>query len=327
MGFVERDPCPACGSRGGESILSIPLREEPAKTYLERYYRKLDWSVLEGGRFEAVGCRTCGCVYQRSVPDDAVLAAVYGRWLIPEDPREMVERIPAVERHPVHSKAAHELRALSRQLRFDLEGAHILDYGFGWGEWLEVARALGAHAYGTELGEARRAHGESLGIHVLPDDAAIESLRFDVIRAEQVFEHLPDPVAVLGRLAASLQPGGALFVSVPRDDGIASKLRDPSCWRGADASDLSIHGMGPAPIVALQPLEHLNCFTPASLQRLARRVGLIPAPLGTLHRYAFLAHPLELVGAGPRRAAKALARPLFERLRRDNQSCLMIRPG
>jgi len=284
--------------------------------------------VLEGGRFEAVHCRTCGCVYQRSVPDDAVLAALYGQWLVAEDPRVMVERIPAVDRDPVHSKAAHELCALSPQLHFDLRGARILDYGFGWGEWLEVARALGAHTYGTELGEARRAHGEAIGIEVLPDDAAIESLRFDVIRAEQVFEHLPDPEAVLRRLAASLEPGGALFVSVPRDDGIASKLRDPACWRGPDTGELSIHGMGPSPIVALQPLEHLNCFTPTSLRRLAARVGLVPVRLGTVHRYAFLAqHPHELLGAGAKRAAKALARPLYERLRRDNQSLLMIRPG
>jgi SAM-dependent methyltransferase len=325
MGFYCRTSCPACNCERTTTLLDVPLDAPPVRAYLQGYYKKLDWKLLAGGRYHAQQCGRCGCIFQAHIPDQDVLAEVYGNWLVPDDPREMIRRIPDVERDPSLSKAAHELMALSSQLGVTLDHAHVLDYGFGWGEWLEVAIALGAKTYGTELGMDKRQNGIALGVAVI-EDHEISSLQFDLVRAEQVLEHLPDPMGLLRQLGESLKPGGAVYVSVPRDDRLAARLHNPAQWTGSGESSLPLHHYGSAAINALEPLEHLNCFSPKSLSIMADRSGLEYRRLGTLHRYAFLREGLKLTRGGSRRVMKSLVRPVYELARRNNQSCVMIKP-
>lgn len=324
MGFHERLRCPACDSGRGTTLIDVPLEASPVREYLQGYYKKLDWSVLDGGHYHARECSRCGCIFQANVPDESVLATVYGDWLVPDEPEAMVKRIPAIERDPSLSKAAHELMALSHQIGFELRGANVLDYGFGWGEWLEVAISLGANAYGTEVGSVKRRHGSSLGIEVI-GDGEIAEYRFDLVRAEQVFEHLVDPMSLLHRLSPQLKTGGAVYISVPRDDRLARRLADPEQWRGVGESPLPIHDTGSAPINALEPLEHLNCFTQAALEHMARRANLLHTHLRTRSRYTFLNQGARLASGGPRRLVKSIARPVYELFRRSNQTCLMLK--
>lgn len=92
------------------------------------------------------------------------------------------------------------------------EGTRLLDFGCGAGGFMRRMKARGwlADGYDPALGHAP-----------LPDsvmfvnDGVRMPLRYDVITAWHVVEHLRDPITELRRLAGYLEEGGLLIVEVP----------------------------------------------------------------------------------------------------------------
>jgi 2-polyprenyl-6-hydroxyphenyl methylase/3-demethylubiquinone-9 3-methyltransferase len=106
----------------------------------------------------------------------------------------------------------------------------LLDVGCGAGLAAEAfARAghavLGIDAAAAQIAAAR-VHAEGGGLSLAYRCATAEMLRgegmrFPVITALEVIEHVPDPVAFLAMLARLLEPGGLLFVSTINRTGLA----------------------------------------------------------------------------------------------------------
>lgn len=102
------------------------------------------------------------------------------------------------------------------------DGLRLLDLGCGAGVAAEaLARrgfdVLGIDAAGEAI-DAARAHAAGKGLALayragVVEDLAAEGLRFPVITALEVIEHVPDPAAFLRVLAGLLEPGGLLFLS------------------------------------------------------------------------------------------------------------------
>jgi 2-polyprenyl-6-hydroxyphenyl methylase/3-demethylubiquinone-9 3-methyltransferase len=98
----------------------------------------------------------------------------------------------------------------------------VLDVGCGAGVAAEALakrghQVLGIDAAGEALAAAR-AHAEGQGLPVTYRDAVAadllaEGVRFPVITALEVIEHVPDPAAFVAELAGLLEPGGSLFLS------------------------------------------------------------------------------------------------------------------
>jgi 2-polyprenyl-3-methyl-5-hydroxy-6-metoxy-1,4-benzoquinol methylase len=140
-------------------------------------------------------------------------------------------------------------------------GQRLLDVGCGAGWFLRIAKRLGAEVKGIEPSAVGAARARLAGLDVyqgtLEDYLQGEGRndRFDVITANHVIEHAPNPVATLHSMRVLLAPGGKVWVAVP----------NPTCWSGRkllnfwDSVDLPYH---------------LQQFTAKSMALAGSRAGL-----------------------------------------------------
>ncbi len=150
-----------------------------------------------------------------------------------------------------------------------LAGLTVLDVGSGHGWFLEAATARGMRAVGIEpdreVAELTRSRGLDVRAGFFPEDLP-QGERFDVIAFNDVFEHLPEPVAMLREVHDRLLPGGLLAISIPTADGLGYRI----------AAGLARVGVA-LPLDRLWqrdlPSPHLWYFTERSLTALVTRCG------------------------------------------------------
>jgi 2-polyprenyl-3-methyl-5-hydroxy-6-metoxy-1,4-benzoquinol methylase len=287
-----RAHCPSCGTDSPTLLLREAFNSEAIATFLQRQYEgRARLEQLSGYSYELVRCRSCRLGYQQTIPGPQLLHEIYDRW-IPAS-----ERVRLQQERDVYEPSywAQQIHFLIEQLRLRPVDIKVLDFGMGWGEWAGMARAFGCEVYGSELSRERLDYAHSIGIPTL-DWQEIGTRRFHFINADQVLEHLVEPLHILKHLANSLATHGLLKIAVPDS---RTALRRVS--RAQDFGSLSA-----ATVMPIQPLEHINCFEYRTLVRLAATAGLQPhrpslrmiynATSGWLH---------------PRRAARLLIRPLY----------------
>ena len=186
-----------------------------------------------------VRCRSCGCVYISEVRDRR--AIIFDG----QEPDVAGETAPANHDHLVSADCweygqlpARELErpalgrnaadALGHLERFTRPPGKLLDFGCGWGFFLEVAKARGWQPYGLEPLPGHAAYARStVGVTVIADTLRQDTFpeaAFDAITAFQVFEHLPDPRGELVKLHRILKPGGIIMIEVPRIDTWSVRL-------------------------------------------------------------------------------------------------------
>jgi SAM-dependent methyltransferase len=103
----------------------------------------------------------------------------------------------------------------------DLNGARVLEIGFGNGNFIGWARQRGAEVYGTEIQPSAVEKALEYGVNVLPVDisksAQNMSEKFSVIVAIDVMEHLniSQNISLLKSAAAMLHTNGILMLRFP----------------------------------------------------------------------------------------------------------------
>ncbi len=176
--------------------------------------------------------------------------------------RRTEERLPALSELCHKAEDAMLIRLLHPNIR-----PKVLDYGMGEGHWAIMAKAYGSDVWGTDVDPHSAQIAARSGIGFVTDLAALPDNSFDFINADQVFEHLPDPLGTLRQLVTKLRSGGHVKLSTPADLKIEEKLA--RLGRGGYALDefkREFH--------ALAPLSHINLFTATSLRALASAAGL-----------------------------------------------------
>jgi 2-polyprenyl-3-methyl-5-hydroxy-6-metoxy-1,4-benzoquinol methylase len=147
-----------------------------------------------------------------------------------------------------------------RLLKGESRALRILDAGCGTGSLLHALRDQGYDAlWGVELsGFAARFARESTGAKVIEGDlrsAELGEVRFDVINATEVIEHLRDPAAFFTRVRELLAPGGIFIYSTGNASGPYARLLGPR-WP------------------YFHPEGHLVYYSPETLSRYFRQAGL-----------------------------------------------------
>lgn len=262
--FQQRPSCPACGSTKSRTVWSGQFADPEVEGFLALYHYSGDWkSGLDGQGFSLEQCSNCTMKWHSRVIDDASVATVYGQWADADQARHF----EAAHVRDKADKTAQMAQMVKLVLRLrhlagrGTEGLHILDFGCGDGLLLRVAQMLGAEAVGVDVSASRSESARRDGIRIFPDldslDRETKARKLDAIVLSQVLEHVAEPLGLLQALHARLRPGGVLFVAVPNTTGVTAPR---------DFHEFTL----------VQPVEHMNAFTPTSLRDLGRRAGFIP---------------------------------------------------
>lgn len=134
-----------------------------------------------------------------------------------------------------------------------LKHGEVLDIGCGWGEFLQIGRLFGFDCYGFELDQGKYARLKKQGIKMLKGLDKSDK-RYDFILINQVLEHVVDPALLVRYCHLLLKDSGRLLVAVPDFSNLDLVLEKLN--RGEEVTK------------TLNPLEHINYFTPQSLNKL-----------------------------------------------------------
>ena len=236
----------------------MKMGEGAVLDFLSNYYGGLVGECdFNGMSYKVACCSACNFVWQVEILDAETMDFLYSA-LIPSDrSRKKQDNLSLRQREHF----SNQMLAFGRLFGGGSRPVRVLDFGMGWGEWLLMARAFGYEATGVELSEERVHHARSIGLRAFTDLGPLAGEKFDVINLEQVMEHLPDPGGILQSLRDLLADGGILRIAVPDSTAELEQLR----------SGRYLPQKG-----ALQPLEHINCFTGDTLVKFGRNHGLRP---------------------------------------------------
>jgi 2-polyprenyl-3-methyl-5-hydroxy-6-metoxy-1,4-benzoquinol methylase len=263
LDFQTRTHCPACKGQLYKKLWSGRFDDQDIAQNIDLYHYSGDWrAALGAAPFALVQCQACRLKYHRYIIDNASLSTVYGQWADAEQARrfEAAHVADKGDRWAYHTKLAKLVLRLQRLIGRDTEAPRILDFGCGDGALLRMARGFGFDATGIDVSASRSDQARNDGYHIHPDLEALDAADpapFDAIVLSQVLEHVADPLGLLESLEARLTPEGVLFVAVPDTTGVELPR--------------NFHEF-----TLVQPIEHINAFTPDSLRDLARRVGFAP---------------------------------------------------
>ena len=193
VGFHQRDCCPLCESTSNRILCEIPYHDQRLATFIGQFYQgRVPLESLASGDYRVIACTNCDFIYQDPVLNEAGMQALYRNWI--GHAQSLQKKQTAKSR--LYRQYAGQIHTLSRMFDKRPDQIRVLDFGMGWGYWSRMAQAHGLNVVGYELSAQRVEHARQMGVTVIDDLASVED-DFDFIYANQVFEHLSDPVQTL----------------------------------------------------------------------------------------------------------------------------------
>ncbi len=181
---------------------------------------------LEKDGFQYVRCLRCGLVYVTPRLRDHLLQQDKFYQIVTEGNLEA-----AAERDQNPRRMKSLIQVARSYLTYKHTGA-LLDVGCGFGAFLEAAASVGWRVCGVEVASApasiaARRHNVFYGSL---SDAPYEPNSFDVVRLNNVIEHVLSPRALVCDIRRVLRPGGLLAISTPNIESFTAALQGVG-WR------------------------------------------------------------------------------------------------
>lgn len=260
--FSIRTVCPLCGTDKLETLLTVPYTDPALLAELvARYEGNLSKEDLEDVSYTLLHCAQCEFVFQQYVPTDALVQKLYS-YRSPESiERSLSKRFFSKTRfYSNNATLAERARILLDKGNTHSARYSAFEYGAGWGYFSLMVKAFGFDVLSLEVSKERTENLQNLSIPVI-DSLDKVTVGFDYVHADQVFEHIPNPLEVYKKITSHLNTYGVFFIGVPNGNNIKKKIsQNPRNYFLKD----------------VYPLEHINCFSTQSLLVLAGKAGLRP---------------------------------------------------
>jgi len=212
--------------------------------------------------YNHVKCNSCGLIYVnprlRHSKDN--LDSFYAS---DEDPEGLIKSLL----HRAYSARRQKIFCAElKKMEGYRESNRILDIGCSFGGFLYAAKNLGWEAKGIEAVYDVGKHGKELyDLDIFfgtLEEAKLEPASFDVIRLNNIIEHIPLPSQFLADVSKLLRKGGLLSVSTPNFDSYSVSICGKE-WIYFDGQ------------------HHIVLFTPATLEKILDKNGFTTVLLST----------------------------------------------
>jgi 2-polyprenyl-3-methyl-5-hydroxy-6-metoxy-1,4-benzoquinol methylase len=179
---------------------------------------------------KVVRCVECGTESLCPLPTRAQLKQHYANYDVTNTNEEQVEFLTGL--------FANSLKFYLKRTNLtdqSLSSLRLLEIGFGNGSALFAAAQMGMDAYGVDLDESNVERAMSYALHrSIPvtlecgDEHSIDGfgLKFDLVKASQVLEHVIDPGEFLSSVAAVQEAGGYLMIECPNNESAFWSLKN-----------------------------------------------------------------------------------------------------
>lgn len=170
----------------------------------------------------------------------------------------------------------------------NVSGAKMLDVGSGGGQFLALAKGLGADVTGIELDDARAFYAQSVkGVNVVKrsiDDEYWKSQygQYDYVTLWDVIEHVNFPVETLSEAMRLLKPGGHLVIDTPCKDSFYHRFGQLTYFLSAGKFPTFLNVM-----YSSHPFGHKQIFSTSELYDIISDLGFQVIHLQKFHELSF----------------------------------------
>ncbi len=208
--------------------------------------------------FPILRCTGCDFYFHELVPSSNLSDILYNRWIHSDGSLAKVRDNPFG--YLYFLSYFMEIYSYYKKANLSMHGNSLLEVGCGWGKFMEMARLFGLQSYGVEYTREKLAYVREKGmVAYLPEELPSDAT-FDVIAMLQVLEHLSNPYEFLLQYTCRVKPGGLIILEVPNCNYLVLRR-------------MFYRVIGRDIFGAYQPLEHVNCFTSRSMDKLMARLG------------------------------------------------------
>lgn len=243
-----------------------------SRLYLSRVY------ALAGQTYDLRRCRECGLVFVHPFPALETLRTLYSESYFHSDFACGVRAGSYLE---TERSRVEEYREILQEIQRRRPQGNLLEVGCAAGSFLNYARRAGFAVTGVDISEwAAHTGREQFGLDIRVgrlQEVRLDACAFDVVFLGDVLEHEPEPQAFLEEVVRVLKDDGLVLIKVPvYVNSFYYRLfrRLPWQWTLGRLDHRLLQALKVHPGQTRLPPYHLFEFSPETLTRLCRQVGL-----------------------------------------------------
>jgi 2-polyprenyl-3-methyl-5-hydroxy-6-metoxy-1,4-benzoquinol methylase len=238
MNFVYFKKCNVCDSKNIKITLSY--KSHKLNVFLKKYYKFKNLNILNEYSLEIFKCKSCNHIFQGKVLNKKKIFFFYNNII---NVRE--KYLKKVNKTKKNISIAEKI---SEKLKKNIK---VLDFGSGYTSYYKKNKNLNFYTF--DISKIKNSNN----ISKISD---LTKYKFDLIIANQVFEHLKYPKITLDIFNKILNKNGYIKLELPSSFFIFFKF-------------FLLKIIGPKKIILNDffPIEHINSFTNKSIDKLTSR--------------------------------------------------------